>query len=110
MMRPRESLPNCPYDGCPLKPFARMKAPRGCTIALHGCRFCNFNFVVAVATDASRGNRLVGQWSVSPTSGQYVIVKEYGPNPPAWLDIVRAALPNRELTKPVEFDEQGNPI
>ena len=105
-----EPVAKCPYDACPLRPFRRVQAPPGCTIALHGCRFCNFNFVVAVATDASGDNRLVGQWSVSPTSGQYVIVKEYGPNPPAWLDIVRAALPNRELTKPVEFDEQGNPI
>jgi hypothetical protein len=92
-----------------MRQFRQVKAPPGCTIALHGCRYCNFDCVFAIASDATGANRVVGRWGVSPTSGQYVLTEECGPNPPAWLDLIRAALPPRP-TRLIELDEQGNPI
>src|SRR4051794_33700027 len=97
-MRPADPVANCPFDGCPMRPFKLVKAPPGWTIALHGCRFCNFNRVVAVAGDAGGRRRMVAEWSVDPASGLYILVKEYGHNPPAWLDLTCAALPQREPT------------
>ena len=98
-MLPKDAVASCPYDGCPLRPFKTVKAPFGYRIALHGCRYCDFNFVVAVAHDegdALEIRREVAQWSVDPASGSYVLVKEYGRNPPGWLELVCSALPERK--------------
>ena len=105
-MLPTDAVASCPYDGCPLRPFEAVKAPLGYTIALYGCRDCNFNYVVAVARDASGHTRPVAQWSLEPTSGLYVLVKEYDRTPPAWLELTRAALPRREQS---EQHEPRNP-
>jgi hypothetical protein len=95
-MRVPEPFGRCPFDSCPLPAFAVVKAPPGCTIALHGCRYCDFNYVLAVATDTCGNRRLIAQWSYNTDSGLYLLVKEYGPNPPGWIDLTCSALPERK--------------
>jgi hypothetical protein len=98
-MRPdTKYLPKCPFDACPMKPFARVKVSLGYTVALHGCRFCNFNHVIAIASDENGSTRMVAQWSFDVGSGLYVLAKEYGTNPPDWLEFTCAALPQGEQT------------
>jgi len=80
-------------DGCPLRPFASRKASHGFTISLFGRRFCNYDRVLAVASDADGNTRLVATWSVDPTSGLYILRQEHGRNPPGWLDLTCSALP-----------------
>jgi hypothetical protein len=91
----RASPPKCPNDGCRMGPFRRVKAPPGCPIALHGCRFCDFDRVVARATDGSGNGRFVAAWRRDPAGGVYVLESEHGRNPPGWLELTCAALPQR---------------
>ena len=65
------------------------------TIRLLGCRYCNFNIVVAVAEDPTGRTRPVAQWGYAPDAGMYFLAAEHGPNPPGWLDAVTVALPVR---------------
>jgi hypothetical protein len=95
-MRTYDVMATCPSDGCPLKPFKKVRAPHGYTLALHGCRFCNFDHVVVVAGDSTGRTRLVAQWSIDSASGVYILAKEYGPNPPTWLELTCSALPQRK--------------
>lgn len=96
-MKSSAAVASCPFDGCPLRPFASVPAP-GYTIALHGCRFCDFNCVVAVATDPTGKVRPVAQWARDADSGIYVLTKEFDRPPPAWLQLACAALPQRNPT------------
>src|SRR5688572_27105385 len=102
-MLPTDAVASCPSDGCPLRAFDTVKAPLGFVIELHGCRYCNFNYVVAVARDASGHTRPVGQWSVDPAGGRYVLAREYSRTPPGWLELVCAALSQHQ-----QQSEQGN--
>ena len=61
-MLPTDAVASCPSDGCPLKPFKFVKAPLGYTLALHGCRFCNFDHVVVMGSMAVGWNDL-GSWT-----------------------------------------------
>ena len=54
---------SCPSEGCRLLPFAVAKATMGYTIRLLGCRYCNYDLVVAVAEDAEGNVLLVAQWN-----------------------------------------------
>jgi hypothetical protein len=72
------------------------KASHGWKISLHGCWFCNFDHVRAVASDESGRVRPVADWTVDPASGLYVLWKEHGPNPPGWLELTCSALPQRK--------------
>ena len=94
--RQQIAVANCPLDGCPMRPFATVKAPLGFTISLHGCYFCNFDHVVVTASDAGGKTRLVAQWSYIADSGVYILVKEYGRNSPGWIELTCSALPQRE--------------
>src|SRR5688572_4825759 len=92
-MTPTAGLPfTCPSDGCPLRPFVEVRVSLGYTIRLHGCRFCNFNYVVGVASDPTGKTRPVGQWAYKKDTGEYILVQESGRNPPGWLDAAAAAL------------------
>ena len=95
-MLPKDAVASCPNDGCALQPFKTVKAPPGYTLALHGCRFCNFDHIIAVATDASGDVRPVARWAIDSESGLYVLVEEYGRTPPTWLELTCAALPQRK--------------
>jgi hypothetical protein len=98
-MRAANAVASCPNDGCPLVPFAAVKAPLGYTIALHGCRYCNFDHVVAVATDATGRTRPVARWSYDADARLYVLV-EYGRSPPRWLELTCSAIPQKQQREP----------
>ncbi|HJZ57648.1 MAG TPA: hypothetical protein VKE74_21960 [Gemmataceae bacterium] len=100
MFRSAKLVYNCPSDSCPLRPFAAVRAGLGCTIRLHGCRYCNFNHVVAIAEEPGGKLRPVAQWSYSQEAGMYLLAAEHGPNPPGWLDAIANALPQRSLPCP----------
>jgi hypothetical protein len=85
----------CPYDACPLQPFAAVKVGLGWTITLHGCHYCDFNHVVGVAADVAGRSRLVAVWGYKPDERRYVLAEEHGHNPPDWLDLADSALPKR---------------
>ena len=95
-MPPQKAVAKCSNDGCPMRPFVVFKASHGWAIALHGCRFCDFDHVFAVASDATDRARRVAQWAIDPASGRYVLRKEHGPNPPGWLELTCSALPQRK--------------
>lgn len=97
-------VPRCPFAGCPMRPFKQVKTGHGWTISLCGCRFCNFNYVVALASDNTGRTRPVAQWSFGTASGLYVLAKEYGTHPPEWIDLTCAALPRPRQPEPIKPD------
>ncbi len=107
-MRPKNIVAKCPYDACPLARFGESKASHGYTISLYGCVYCNFNFVVAVAADASGDARFVAQWSLNTESGRYVLGKVYEHNPHGWVALACSALPkNRQPEQREQEQKEG---
>lgn len=101
---PKKAVANCPYDTCPMTPFAKVKATHGFTIALHGCRYCNFNLVIAVASDANGKERRVAQWHPSSELQLYILDREYGHNP-SWFALACSALPTHKQPEHLDHNE-----
>jgi hypothetical protein len=101
-MPSKKFVAKCPYDACPMARFGESKVSYGYTISLYGCVYCDFNFVVAAATDANDNTRLVAQWSLDSTSGLYVLRKVCEHNPPSWVELACSALPKNRQPKQQE--------
>ena len=86
----------CPNDACPLTVCAKVGATFGWTIRLYGCVYCDFDRVYALAHDAEGNTRAVAGWRYDREAGLYVLTSESPNNPPGWLELTCAALPQRK--------------